>query len=645
MNSPRVRRYWAVLAGACLALAGGPAVAVRDEPPASDLPPPSKIRDLDYGDVLFHFFQDDYFEALVRLEVSRDLGRMPTHAGEAELLAGGLYLSLGLHGEAMRRFEAVLAGPVPQSVSDRAHFYLARIGFQRGYLDEAARSLSRIRAPLPGRLEPERRLLEANVLMAQGRYAEAARSLESWTGGGDWAWYARFNLGVALVRTGETARGRQFLESVGTMAARTDEQQALRDRANLALGFALLQERQPDPAGAALQRVRLDGPFTNRALLGLGWAEVDAARPERALVPWLELRERPVLESAVQESLLAVPYAYARLAANGQAAEQYRHAVAAFSAETQRLDESIAAVRSGGFLDAVLDAAPDPDEAAAPDAKAKPGASEQAGWLWQLKQAPDAPHTRYLYPLLASHEFQEGLKNYRDLRIMQRNLERKADSLEAFHEMVAARESDVTRRLPRKAEVLAGTDLEALEARRTALHERVAAIVSARDVTALATPEEAVRWRKLEALAGRIAALPAGTQRDALEHRARLLQGTLAWQLDADYKLRLSRLRSSLAEADAALAEARRRQALAEQAGELAPRNTEGFAERVVGVEQRVARLKPAIDRAAAAQERLLADIAVRELEAQKARLASYATQAQFALAALYDGATAGGGR
>ena len=645
MSSPLVRRCWALLAGAWFALAGVPAVAVRDEPPASDLPPPAKIRDLDYGDVLFHFFQDDYFEALVRLEVSHELGRMPEHAAEAELLAGGLYLSLGLHGEATRRFEAVLAGPVPQSVSDRAHFYLARIGFQRGYLEESARSLSRIRGSLPGKLEPERRLLEANVLMAQGRYAEAARSLDAWTGGGDWAWYARFNLGVALVRTGEAARGRQLLESVGTMPARTDEQRALRDRANLALGFALLQERQPDPAAAALVRVRLDGPFTNRALLGLGWAEADAARPERALVPWLELRERPVLEAAVQESLLAVPYAYAQLAANGQAAEQYRHAVAAFAAETRRLDESIAAIRGGGFLDAVLEAAPEPASGSAPNAKARPDDADQAGWLWQLAQAPDAPHTRYLYPLLASHEFQEGLKNYRDLRIMQRNLERKAGSLEAFHEMVDARESDVTRRLPRKAEVLAATDLEALEARRTALHERVDGIVAARDVTALATPEEAAQWRKLEALASRIAALPAGTQRDALAERARLLQGTLAWQLDADYKLRLSRLRASLAEADVTLAEARRRQALVEQAGELAPRNTEGFAARVTGIEQRVARLQPAIDRAAAAQERLLADIAVRELEAQKARLASYATQAQFALAALYDGATAGGGR
>jgi hypothetical protein len=634
MTAARIRQAWSLLAGVLLASCSGVAMAGPGAAAASDLPPPAKIRDLDYGDVLFHFFQDDYFDALVRLEVSSELGRLEDHAVDAELLAGGLYLSLGMHAEAARRFEQLLAGSVPQSVSDRAHFYLARIGYQRGYLDAASRSLEHIRGPLPAALEPERRLLAANVLMAQGRFAEAAASLEGWTDAGGWADYARFNLGVALVRSGDATRGRQLLESVGTIDARSDEQLALRDRANLALGFALLQERQADPATAVLGRVRLDGPFTNRALLGLGWAEADAARPQRALVPWLELRKRPVVDSAVQESLLAVPYAYATLASNGQAAAQYRYAVDAYAAESRRIDESIAAIRRGGFLDAVL--------AVAPEAKS---VTEDMGWLWQLQRAPDAPHTRYLYQLLASHQFQEGLKNYRDLQIMRHNLERWSGSLEAFDDMVTAREAAHARREPRKAQFLAGVDMASLQRRNAALAEEVARVRAARDVVALATPAEAAQWRALEQLGGRIAALPAGERRDALLERQRVLSGTLAWKLDAEYRLRLSRLQANLKDADAALAEAQQRHAAVEEAGVLAPGATAGFAARVGQLERRVARLQPRIVAAAAAQERLLAGIAVAELEAQKSRLASYATQAQFALAALYDGAASGGAR
>jgi hypothetical protein len=132
-------------------------------------------------------------------------------------------------------------------------------------------------------------------------------------------------------------------------------------------------------------------------------------------------------------------------------------------------------------------------------------------------------------------------------------------------------------------------------------------------------------------------------QRDQLAERVRLLRGALAWELDAAYKLRVSRLHAELRATDAVLDEAGRRVASVEQAAGLAPRNNVEFAQRVGAMADRMARLQPKIEAAAGAQERLLAGIAVRELESQKARLASYATQAQFALAALYDGAASGG--
>jgi hypothetical protein len=430
-----------------------------------------------------------------------------------------------------------------------------------------------------------------------------------------------------MVRSGSAEEGRRLLESVGTMAAQSDEERSLRDRANLALGFAHLQERAGEPAVAALSRVRLDGPFTNRALLGLGWAESDVQRPERALVPWLELREGRLLDSAVQESFLAVPYAYAQLASNGQAAQQYRLAVQAYAEEGTRIDESIAAIREGEFLDAILDAAPQ---------------DETVGWFWQLQNVPDAPHTRYLYHLLASHEFQEGLKNYRDLRIMQRNLERSRESLAAFDHMVEARELAAAARAPRKTEVLADIDLDQLARRQDELTAHVAGIAASRDVAALATDVEREQWTALERIEQVLAGLPPGPQRDALAERVRLLRGTQLWQFDAEYKVRLRRAEASLRETRAALDEARERVALVEQAGEAAPRDTAGFAQRVDDLAQRVDAMGPRIDATAAEQQRMLANVAVQELEAQKRRLASYAMQAQFALASLYDGATAG---
>jgi hypothetical protein len=63
----------------------------------------------------------------------------------------------------------------------------------------------------------------------------------------------------------------------------------------------------------------------------------------------------------------------------------------------------------------------------------------------------------------------------------------------------------------------------------------------------------------------------------------------------------------------------------------------------VNGLATRIDEITPRIDATAAAQEQMLASAAIGALEAQKRRLASYATQAQFALASLYDGAAARG--
>jgi len=116
MTRPYAR---ALLAGLVLALAAAPAPARRHDP---EKLPEIRVRDLHYGDALFYYYQHDDFEALTRLAAYEHWNRMPHHAEDAQLLMGGLYLALGMHNEACRRFEALLNDPVPSAVRNVAWF-------------------------------------------------------------------------------------------------------------------------------------------------------------------------------------------------------------------------------------------------------------------------------------------------------------------------------------------------------------------------------------------------------------------------------------------------------------------------------------------------------------------------------------------
>ena len=594
---------------------------------------PQPVKDLHWGEVLFYFYQDENLEALTHLGAAQQTNRLSHHETEAQLLKGGLYLSLGEHEEAGKIFKALLNDNVSLDVRNRAWFYLAKIWYQRSYLVDAEGALGQIRGALPGDLGPERHLLEAQVLMYLGRYDDAIRTLERWQPAGngidDWSAYSSFNIGVALVRKDRLDDAAKLLDRVGRMRATNDEMAALSDKANVALGYAFLKAQRPAEAKVVLQRVRLEGPQSSKALLGAGWADSADKKYTKALAPWLELRGRNILDPAVQESYLAVPYAYAQLDATKQAADQYTLAVNAFSEESRRIDESIAAIRSGRLVDTLMEN----DKA------------EKVGWYWQLQNLPDAPETRYLYHLLATNEFQEGLKNYRDLRLMRDNLSSWSMTVEAFNSMVDTRRRAFEQRIPNLQRTVETVDLDGLEAHRNELESRVAAIERDGDVAGLATERELEQWRKVQHIDEVLSrADPADPMVAEMKEKARLLRGTLLWDFNSSYKARLWKERKELRELDVAYKEARRRWVLVERARDEYPARTEEFAKRVEGLALRIATLSAKLDAAALKQNQYLAEVAIRELQSQQQRLAAYSVQARYALASIYDRASSGSG-
>jgi hypothetical protein len=594
-------------------------LAATAGPPAHAEPGP--VEDLHYGEVLFYFYNEDYFSAIVRLLAAAESERLTRSESESQLLLGGMYLSYGIHDEADRIFRRVLDDAAEPGVRDRAWFFLAKIWYQRGYLDEALAALDRIQNDLPREFEEERHILGAQVLIQAGRYDEALDRLRGLDQKSEWSAFAKYNIGVALARSGRLDQAQVVLRDVGEMRVRTDELSALRDKANLALGYLLLQQEQPEIAKTALQRVRLEGPFSNSALLGVGWADTAEGDFQRALVPWMELRGRSVAESAVQESLLAIPYAMGKLDAGTQSAQHYQYAIDAYTEEMRYLDIAMERVRNGQLINDLLAANED----------------ERRGWFWQLETLPDQKEIRYLHHMLANHEFQEALKNYRDLEFLGRNLVHWSQSIGAFEGMLETRREAYASRLPRIEAAIDDVDIEAIDAARLELESEAERIFEQRDVLGLSSSEEARQWRDLNAAGQALGLMPESPDVLALRDKQRVLAGHLYWQLNDQYAARAWDLRKSVRSLNRMVRQAMQRNHRVESARESVPVQLAGFEERIAAISPRIDALRGELSALLVAEQNHVELLAVRELSLQKNRLQTYLVQARFALAAIYD--------
>ena len=594
---------------------------------ATDRSEPIVVQDPQYGEVLFYFYQEDYFPALVRLLAAKEQQRLTHHADEAELLLGGMYLSYGHHLEAAEIFERLLADNVDADIRDRTWFFLAKIWYQRGYLEKAQEALSYIQGDLPEHIQREALMLDAQILLDAGEYDVAIAKLQNWNGRTEWASYAKFNIGVALVRSGRVDAAAKLLDDLGDMDPFNEELTSLRDKANLALGYALLQDGQPYAAKSPLQRVRLEGPFSNKALLGVGWADAEMDNYDRALVPWMELRGRDLLDSAVQESMLAIPYAMAKLDSISQAADHYLNAIEAFYEESNRLDRTIDHIESGEFFDEFI--ANDP--------------LDSTGWYWRLEELPEGPEARYLFHLLATHEFQEGLKNYRDLSYLYRNLDTWQQNIDVYANMLETRLEAYAERLPRVEESLASADIDGMVTRKLEFDSTMNNIEESHDWLALATKSEFDTWGEITGLESTPALHADIPEAAEVSDKISLLKGVLQWQLERDFKDRLWRIRRDLRQTGAALVDTQRSRRQIDETMREEPLRFENLSARVQDLSPRIEGIKMRVEDALSRQRGFLQSIATGELQAQKDRLDIYTIQARFALAAIYDiAATAG---
>ncbi|MGE5109434.1 MAG: tetratricopeptide repeat protein [Acidobacteriaceae bacterium] len=627
------------LIGLCLALA-----VIAPPATSGDLKHPrgqNDLRDLYFGEALYQADQGRFFEAIQRLDTELaqyhrldepDLDTLHYHINGAEFSVGDFELNYRMHNRAGRAIKAVLEGAVDDAVRNEAAFRLARIHFQKGQLDDAQHALDRIKGTVPTQIKNDIEFLQANIDMATGRPADAVTVLEKMQADASLAGFVAYNHGIALLQAGRQQDAIEQLDKAGQFPAADPAALAIRDKSNLVLGSILFESGSFERARQSLDRVRLEGPFSNQALLRAGWADVSAQQYDRALVPWSILAKREPTDVAVQEALLAVPNAYTNLKLYGRGAQTYSTALDLFGSQIQRVDASINSIREGRFLKALI----------------REESREDQTWVIRLRSLPGSPETYYLLELMASHEFQTALHNYLDLEDLRSKLVAWRTGIEAFDDLIRIRQQNYEPLLP-----VVDSRFRELDSRmrlrleqRKHLSNRLQAMLTAPRPDYLATAEERSAIERIARVEKQLGDSDSPEAR-SLRQRAALLRGTLTWRLETEYPQRLSAAYKHLNELNTQVDALTQQYESFVRTRQAATQSYVGYDAQITQLRQRVGDALQHVDLLMAQQGQMIETVALNQLEARRKRLVAQQTEARYGVAASYDRAAraqSGGG-
>lgn len=609
----------------------------------------SSVADLRYGVALFHYYQQDYIPAISELMVADTRDGIKGHSDNPELIAGGLSLAFGMQHHAESVFNSILQDERrPQHVRDAAWFYLGKLHYIRGDFSAAEQSFARVSESFQPGLRAQMQSLQFNIRIRNNNFSEItiddADELRSWNP------YALYNLGAAHARAGNFKSAQEFFEELADIEIvdnpkRQREQWALQDKAYTALGYSYLAEKKYRAAIQEFTKVRLEGAFANQALLGYGWAAVAQEEYDVALKPWQVLRERSLMYPAVQESLLAIPYAYEKLNAQGEAVNAYRTAEELLAREIQLISDMRATLTQGEILTLVgSEALSDADakkilrgDGTAEGAPAAVITDDGQNWLKLDKTSIIKTRSAYLNELFAKNAFQTSVLDLRDLLRMQKLLQQWQPKLDAYRELLLEKQASRSRQEQRSAQDILASKQQALMNQRDQLAERIQSISSEENYIALADEDTRELYQRIEH--GELIIMQmiaAGQNTDDVETRLNMFKGILLWRAAQMFPAQMAGQKAELKNINDALANIAETRKRIEDVT-LTSMDIQPTIVRLDVLRKEITSNLQHIDQLIEAQSRALREQVDAQLATHEKRLNNYLAQAHLAVARLYD--------
>lgn len=580
----------------------------------------TSVADLRYGVALYHYYQADYMSALSELLVADARDGINGHKDNPEIMEGGISLAYGLEVHASDIFERLLQQNRPVRVRDAAWFYLAKIRYKNRDYTRAQEALEHVSETPPQKLKEDIVALRINLFIRANEFTKASMLLDSPGVNDYWKPYIYFNLGSAWAREQNFTQAIYFFNLLEDEYYSKNEHRALYDKAMTAVGYANLFRERYTEAIRAFSKVRLTSSLSNRALLGYGWAAVKKGDYQLALKPWQHLATSSLIDENSQEALIAVPFAYEKLGAEGLALKNYQEAVQRYTSEIDRLDSVMDNLNEDGLL-ATLDIKK----------------SEGFDWLSYAKKNELSPRLAYLAPLFSREEFQRAIHDLRDLLASKDMLTAWLNKLDFYSDMLNEREES---RIDRTTFVNA-PELKArmmfMKKQRAILAQSIEQTVATNDYFSFADDNEKALLKRIERMASNIEIMRNNDPFiEEYETSYRRYYGLLLWQASEAFTDRLWERKKGLKQLDNRIgkieATLQRIEVILNTAPDIDP-----FRQRIqtskTGIITQVANLDSAIEQRQTDLEMQLIAI----LQTQRNRLSHYLAQSRLSVARIYD--------
>jgi hypothetical protein len=659
---------WFSALSCCLVLVASSQINAKDvEQQAQELN--SVALEKAYQQVLYAYYQGDFSLALTKIAILEQkfpngLTQVPDflrgYQVEPELLKGGISLAYGLDNQAANIFMRLLKTNIEPDVTAYSWLLLGKTYYQKRQFTDAAQALQQIKQSSADEFfEPSIRdnwlYMQSQLhgfLLGQGSDGTDIQWLEQLSDNSIYRDYVQYNQALALLQKGENQQAISGLTTLinndGSFVSRwmgwadpifsaNDEQDvdaerdAIRDRANLTLGYTYLQIGDPYQAYRVFENIRTDGLDAKAALLGYGWAAAKKDELQTALAIWQRLIHMSQNNEYTLESYLASAYAYEKAFAPRQSLQILQLGLDRFKQALVDLNQAEKQVNQHQFILDLL-----------PNIANQQRAEEDESLSLNAKGQPF--NTAQLFDsVYVSSEFRAGLTALEQNRDLQQQLLNWQQRMQHYHLMLDERQVE---RRKRAKHILQNRTLEQLpdlRLKRDAIVQIINIAKNQQDgqvFMSLESQQWLDRVKRSEKSLVIISQLKKQLNQpplaDSYQRRVERVAGRLVWQASEAYSANQWQAQKALNQLDAEIAKAQlRQQQLLKQ---LAAKPD--FAEQKLRVSSLAQRISTEIIKSNNLKDALisqLSDTFNQFIQAHKLKVSQYILQAQLAMVRLND--------